>query len=135
MSALSTFGMCVLWGSGTYHALVGVFSLSSVKVTKAVGKKLYALEFPEKLDPRYEYTLKPLGAYALFVAAFSIFAARSAPFSVQLFALQLLAALFVLRSISRLIYHRLLTEAFNIPLKRSLLNVAFNCGLALAMLF
>lgn len=135
MTQLPFFGLIVLWGSAIYHFIVGVLCIVSMKWTSKVGKSLYGLKLSKTLDPAHEYTLKPLGMYAIFVGIFCSKAALSDNIDLQKFTLQMLCLLFVGRSLMRVIHYSLLNKAFQVTPKRNTINIIFNVMLSAAILY
>ena len=116
-----------------YHFAVGIPSVLSTSVIRKVALKLYALEIPEELDPRYEYNLKPLGFYAISIALMcTLELFQKDPLHRSLF-LSILAALLIFRALGRFFYRDLVEKAFAINWDRSRKNVIFNLVLALIM--
>ena len=134
MQHVTPFGFFILAASAAYHWPIGILSMVSVRITRKLARALYALDLPENLDPRYEYTWKPLGAYALFTAAIATDALLNtdSPFSAHV--LKLLAALYLLRAALRWMYRDLFKRAYGVGLRRNLVNIFFNILLASGML-
>ena len=124
----------ILAGSAIYHLLVGILSMCSVKAIRRIGKVLYGLDIPLELDPRYEYTWKPLGAYAVCIGLIAWHALTVQDPVYRLFVIRLLAFLYLMRAVCRLIYRDLFTRAFGTPFKRNAINIAFNLALVVLML-
>jgi hypothetical protein len=121
----------ILWGSAIYHAVVGTASCLPSKLATGIGTKLYGLKITYPLDAKYDYTLKPLGAYALFTAGVCSFALMEPSSSIQIAALGGMALLYGLRALFRVVYFRTLNAAYAITMRRNLINVAFNTTLTL----
>lgn len=135
-------GNTLLLLNGLYHILGGCFSLGPSKWTKTFGQKLYDLKFPEKFDPRYQLTVRSLGAFALFTGIISVIVLLVGAPKMKGFYLLILGMLFILRAFLRITQKELFYQAYNITFERSLKNVIFNmvlgvgtcvCGLSLVL--
>lgn len=119
-----------------YHLAVGLPAILSLSLTRKIARKLYRLDLPENMDPRYEYALKALGFYALTIAAISVGPLLHPDPAVEAFLLAALAGLLILRALGRFFYRDLLYRAFAITWRRSRWNVFFNlivAGLMIAL--
>lgn len=128
---------CALWiirGSAVYHFLMGGAAMLSPRLIRRLGRGLYALKAPEDLDPRFEYGLKPLGAFALTLA---LWCTRVGwwgfPEEVRTLTCAL-ALLFTLRAAFRYLNRDLFFRAFGVPWQRSRYNVLFNLILSAVLL-
>ncbi|CAN5430811.1 hypothetical protein BH10BDE1_BH10BDE1_05070 [soil metagenome] len=101
-----------LIGFGTYHFLVGVPSVLSLRWLRKVGSFFYKLKISENPDPQFEYVLKPLGLYALFVSFVSFLMATEADPKLQRCYLLICAFLLIARGVCRLAYRQLFVRAF-----------------------
>jgi hypothetical protein len=131
---LTAYGELVLILSAIYHFVVGSFSMLSVAWTRKVARALYALDLPRDLDPRYEYTWKPLGAYAIFTGWMALVAyrARETPFAAEAF--YGLAFLFFLRAAMRWVYRDLFQRAYGVGIRRNATHIVFNLALVVSLL-
>ncbi len=130
---LYLFTQVILFLFALYHFAVGIPSVMSTSVIRKIALKLYALEIPEQLDPRYEYNLKPLGFYAISIALMcTLELFQKDPLHRSLF-LSILAALLTFRALGRFFYRDLVEKAFAINWDRSRKNVIFNLVLAAVM--
>jgi hypothetical protein len=127
---LTELGKILMLLSAIYHWVMGPLSMMSVKWTRKIGGSLYSLKLPEELDPRYEYTWKPLGASAVFIAGMATFAYLHPTEVFSVVVLDLLALLYLLRALMRLIYRDLFFRAYGVPFKRNLGNIIFNVLIA-----
>ncbi len=116
-----------------YHFLVGVPSILSISILRKIALKVYALKIPEKLDPSYEYNLKPLGFYSVTLGAMCTLELSQKDPGHRAAFLAILAGLLVLRASGRFLYRDLVEKAFAINWKRSRINVIFNLGLAVVV--
>ena len=128
-------GNCLLFLNGLYHILGGCFSLGPSKWTKTFGQKLYSLNFPEKFDPRYQLTVRSLGAFALFTGVISWIVLLAGGEKLKGFYLLALGGLFIIRAILRVAQKELFLEAYNMTFERSKKNVIFNLILGCATLY
>ena len=78
---METLGNTILLGNAIYHLLVGIPCLFPNRFIFFLGEFLYGMKFNGALDPKYLYTLRPLGAYAIFVSLISFFAFKLSLFS------------------------------------------------------
>ncbi len=130
---LDSFAQVILFLFALYHFAVGIPSVMSTSVIRKIALKIYALEIPEQLDPRYEYNLKPLGFYAISIALMcTLELFQRDPMHRSLF-LAILAALLIFRALGRFFYRDLVEKAFAINWDRSRKNVIFNLVLAAVM--
>lgn len=97
---------------GAYHLLVGGASVLSLSWLRNVGSYLYKLKISENPDPQFEYVLKPLGLYALFVSFVSFLIATEADPKLQRCYLLICAFLLISRGVCRLAYRKLFVRAF-----------------------
>lgn len=118
-----------------YHLFVGVPSFLSISFLRKIGKYLYSLQLPEKLDPRYEYVLKPLGFYAITLGLICLGELFTADPIHRAYVLLCLAILLISRALGRYFYKDLVETAFSITWQRSKLNVIFNFLAAMFLLF
>jgi hypothetical protein len=125
----------ILFSFAIYHYAVGVPAILSVRYTRIIAKKLYNLELPEKLDPRYEYNLKPLGFYALTLATLCVLQALSENLNSKRDFIFVLAGLLILRASGRFLYRDLFLKAFGVNWPRSRLNFFFNLALAVFLFY
>lgn len=114
-----------------YHFVAGLFTLGPKLWVQSFTKKVYALNIPEKYEPRYEATLKFLGLMAWAVCALSSQALILPDKRLQSFTLLILACLFLGRAILRLALKDTLADAYGLTFKRSLGNIIFNVLLSL----
>lgn len=117
-----------------YHIGVGIPTVLSFSVLRKVGERLYALNIPETVDPKYEYSLKPLGFYALtlgFVCIAELFNSNSKQKAIFLL---ILSFLLLSRAWGRFFYKELVEKAFDLPWKRSQANVLFNIASAIILI-
>jgi hypothetical protein len=105
----------------------------SVAVIRRIAKKLYALDIPQNLDPRYEYNLKPLGFYAITLGLLCALELSVNDLNHRRGFLFILAFLLVMRSLGRFFCRDLVQRAFGITWERSRANVIFNIILAALM--
>lgn len=119
-------GNVLLFLNGLYHILGGCFSLGPSKWTKTFGQKLYSLNFPEKFDPRYQLTVRSLGAFALFTGVISWVILFQGKTNLKGLYLAALGILFIGRAILRIVQKELFLEAYNMTFERSKKNVIFN---------
>ena len=121
----------IIRGSAVYHFLMGLASMASLQWIAWLTSKLYALKVPEKIDPGFEYGLKPLGAFALVLSIWCTQVGWFNDSARSLVTLKLsLLLLFTLRAAFRLIHRCLFLRASGVPWERSRWNVLFNLLLA-----
>lgn len=118
-----------------YHLFVGIPSFLSISVLRRIGKYFYSLQLPEKLDPRYEYVLKPLGFYAITLGLICFGELFTAEPLHRAYLLLCLAILLIARALGRYFYKDLVETAFSISWKRSKTNVVFNFLAAIFLLY
>ena len=116
----------IVWGSAIYHLCIGIPSMISLRVTRAMVLKLYKLQIPEVNDPKFEYAVKPLGAFAIFTSLLCFRAVLAVDEGFFRFMCLALIVLFMLRAVLRLIYRDLVFAAFAVGFRRNLVNIAFN---------
>jgi hypothetical protein len=126
----SLFTNTLLILSGIYHGVVGLFATISVSYTRKIGKFLYNIKIPKVLDPRYEYALKPIGGYALFVSSYSFYGAMSSEPSFRKFVCVSIALLIFSRGIQRLAFAKLVENAFSLSSQRNRTHVGINFAIA-----
>jgi hypothetical protein len=126
---LATGARVILWGSAIYHAVVGVASCFPSRLATDIGRKLYGLKIEYPLDPKYDYTLKPLGGYALFTAALCTFGLLQTDPDATAMILGSMAFLYGIRAMFRVTYFETLRAAYSITWRRNLVNVLFNTAL------
>jgi hypothetical protein len=102
-----------------YHFLVGAPSVLSLSWLRKIGSLFYKLKIPEKPDPQFEYVLKPLGLYALFVSLVSFLIAREVDSDLQRYFLLICSALLIGRGLCRLSYESLFIRAFGTTAARN----------------
>ena len=112
-----------------------LFSLLSISFLRKIGKYFYSLQLPEKLDPRYEYVLKPLGFYAITLGLICLGELFTTDPLHRAYVLLCLAILLISRAFGRYFYKDLVEIAFSITWQRSKLNVIFNFFAAIFLLF
>ena len=122
----ATIRAWIFLGTGLYHLVMGGLCLVSLDRLRALSKFLYALRLPDEIDPRFEYGIRPLGAFALTLAAICLRAVWIPGEDQGLFLSTVLAALFLLRAYFRYRYRDLFTRAFGVPFARSRWNILFN---------
>lgn len=112
--------------SAIYHLIAGIFVLGPKSWTIFFSKNTYDLKIPEQYEPRYEICLHFLGlmGIALSFHLFIVFYLGS--IEVQKFSLITLALLFITRALFRIIYKKLIFDAYQLSFKRSLFNIIFN---------
>lgn len=109
-----------------YHISVGIPSMLSFPLLRHIGNRLYSLNIPESVDPKYEFTLKPIGCYALTVGFFCLLELfNNSPKQKAIFLL-ILSFLLVSRAWGRWFYKALFEKAFQVNWQRSRKNVLFN---------
>lgn len=109
-----------------YHFAVGIPSIMSFSLLRKIGKRLYDLNIPESVDPKYEYSLKAIGFYALtlgFICLLQFY--NQDPVQKSIF-LVILSFLLLARAWGRWMHHDLVEKAFQISWPRSRKNVLFN---------
>lgn len=109
-----------------YHFAVGIPSILSFPLLRKIGKKLYSLNIPENVDPRYEYSLKAIGFYALTIGFLSLLELVNESSKQKALFLLILSFLLVARAWGRWFYKDLVEKAFQISWPRSRKNVLFN---------
>ncbi len=115
----------ILFLFGAYHFIVGVPSVLSFAWLRRVGAFFYRLKIPVHPDPQFEYVLKPLGVYALFVSILSFYVCLfEDPLSRKNY---LLVCAFLLssRGLCRLFYSALFLKAFGTTAIRNRANAYF----------
>lgn len=131
---LTEFANIILAGSAVYHLVMGAACVAGFRFIARATRSLYGLRLPEQLDPRLEYAIKPLGAFALWTGVLCAlaFVHRDEAWvnGVRL----ALAGLFLLRAFFRWSDRDLFRRAFDVDWNRSRWNVAFNVGLALVLI-
>lgn len=123
MSALANIIILLF---AVYHFVVGAPSILSFPIVRKIGNQLYSLNIPEKVDPKYDYALKPIGFYALTVGFFCLLELfNDSPKQKALFLL-ILSFLLISRAWGRWFYQDLFKIAFQVAWPRSRKNVLFN---------
>ena len=124
----------IVAGSAVYHLVMGVSCVAGVSFIASATRFLYRLELPERLDPRLEYSIRPLGAFAIWTGLVCLlsFTHRDESWSewIKIF----LAVLFLLRAAFRFFGRQLFFQAFSVPWERSRWNVALNIFLSVLLL-
>ncbi len=126
MEKLEFAARFIVWGSALYHLGIGIPSMISLRVTRALVLKLYKLKITEVNDPKFEYAVKPLGAFAIFTSLLCFRAALGVDEGFFRFMCLALIVLFMLRAALRLVYRDLVFSAFAVTFGRNLVNIAFN---------
>ncbi len=126
METLEWTARGVVWGSAIYHLGIGIPSMISLRVTRAMVLKLYKLQIPEINDPKFEYAVKPLGAFAIFTSLLCFRAVTTPDPEFFRFMCFALIVLFILRAVLRFIYRDLVFAAFAVEMRRNLVNIVFN---------
>lgn len=116
----------IFGGSAVYHLIMGGLCLISLERLRSLSRYLYALKVPDDVDPRFEYGLRPLGAFALTLSLFCFRGLWTDDPAYRSFLALALAFLFVLRAGFRLFHRDLFERAFGVSFPRSLKNIAFN---------
>ena len=116
---------------GIYHLFAGSIMLTPHDWIQKFGKKVYRLEIPLNIDPRYFICLKFLGLMAIMVGCLSLLVSYSGNNQVQELALVFYAILFIMRSIFRALYKKEFFEAYKLDFNRSKKNIILNVLLAL----
>jgi len=114
-----------------YHFLAGLFVLGPKSWVQIFGKNVYALNVPDKYEPRYEITIKFLGLMALAVSALTLEVLIWPNRNIQTFTLFTLSFLFLSRAIMRIVLRQEFFDAYQLSFKRSLANIIFNSFLSL----
>lgn len=134
MNLLEVLSLWIVRLSAIYHLVMGLACLVSLSSIAWLGRFLYNLKAPTELDPRFEYGLKPLGAFAVSFAALSFRAGWYAGPDELLFFKSTFAVLLLLRAWFRLRYRDLFQQAFAVSWTRSRWNCLFNLALAVTLL-
>lgn len=135
MENLNFFANIIILLFAIYHIGVGIPSILSFSLLRSVGRKLYALNIPETVDPKYEYSLKPLGFYALTMGFVCLAELFSTDKNQKAVFLVILSFLLLSRAWGRFFYKELVEKAFDLPWKRSQTNVLFNILSSFVLLF
>ena len=118
-------GQWVLKIFALYHLCVGVAAVLSLGWIRKIGGFLYATMILENVDPRFEYVLKPLGLYAIFVAMVSYYISLSGDAELQRAYYLACAFLLASRGVCRVIYRSIVYRAFQVSPIRNFTNAAF----------
>lgn len=130
MNSWNLFSLWIIRLSAIYHFIMGAACLLSLPMLAKLGKTLYNLNAPAPIDPRFEYGLKPLGAFAVSFAALSFRVGWfGKPDEVVFFEIVFILLL-CLRAWFRFFYRELFEKAFGVPWSRSRWNSAINVVLA-----
>jgi hypothetical protein len=109
---------------------MGSACLLSLPMIARLGRALYNLNAPNQIDPRFEYGLKPLGAFAISFAALSFRAGWfGKPDEIVFFEIVFIVLL-CLRAWFRFLYRDLFEKAFGVSWSRSRWNCCVNVMLA-----
>lgn len=114
-----------------YHFVAGSFVLGPHRWIQGFGSKVYRLDIPDKVDPRYFLCLKFLGVMALMVSALTFVITFGEDHVAKVSALVFYAFVFLSRSLLRYAYQKEFVAAYNLEFKRSLKNIVFNIILSL----
>jgi hypothetical protein len=120
----------IIGGSAVYHLVMGGLCLLSVERLRSLSRFLYAVQVPESVDPRFEYGLRPLGAFALVLSLFCFRGVLLEDPGYRSFVAATLAFLFTLRAGFRWFHRDLFERAFGVVPSRSLKNIVFNLALS-----
>jgi hypothetical protein len=120
----------IILGTAIYHLVMGGMCLLSLQTLRSISGKLYALNVPDPVDPKFEYGLRPLGAFALVLSLFCFRGALVEDPSYRTFVACVLIFLFMLRATFRLLYRDLFARAFNVDFRRNMKNIVFNAILS-----
>lgn len=131
---LNEVAKLIVRGSAIYHLIMGTACVLSINWIAKLGLFLYKLKAPAKIDPRFEYGLKPLGAFALVFSAWSFRAGWFSQSEELNYYKICFAILLILRSGFRFLYQELFWEAFEVRWNRSRWNCIFNLILAVILL-
>lgn len=116
---------------GVYHFVAGSFVLGPHRWIQGFGSKVYRLDIPDKIDPRYFLCLKFLGLMALMVSALTFIVAFGDDEIARIGALVFYALLFSSRSLLRYAFQDEFVAAYNLEFSRSLKNIIFNIILSI----
>jgi hypothetical protein len=129
-TTFATVEWAVILGTAIYHLVMGSFCLLSLQTLRKVTGKLYALDITEPVDPKLEYGMRPLGAFALTVGSLCLRGAVVEDASYRTWLSLTLIGLFLLRASFRLLYRDLFARAFNVDFGRNVKNITFNAILS-----
>lgn len=110
----------VLIALATYHAVVGVISVVSLRATARLTSVFYGLSVHD--DPQLAYAVRMLGFYALAIGALLVVAARAPTQHRDVIAV--VACLQLLRAGSRLLSRHQLSLTFRLFPRRNAFNAA-----------
>jgi hypothetical protein len=116
---------------GIYHLMAGGFAIGPFHWVQNFGARVYSMEIPTKVDPRYFLCLKFLGLMALMVSLLSFLIAFGGDKWAREAALVFYGLLFLGRALFRYIFQQQIFEAYRLDFKRSLKNIIFNTFLSL----
>jgi hypothetical protein len=121
----------VLGVLAVYHLSIGVVSLASHRAATSVVVKLYGVSSLDSA-PQLRYATMMLGLQALAIGSLAAVAAWT-PFAHR-DVIAVLAALQAGRAVYRLVFRRLLREAFGIPVRRNALTAALLIAEAMVLI-
>jgi len=134
MQLINNFADAIVLGSAIYHFIMGVACVVGLSFIFRAIRFLYRIQMPEKLDPRLEYMIGPLGAFALWTSGLCglafVFRDQMWTSYLKIF----LAILFLLRAFFRFRKRDLFFKAFDVPWSRSRWNVILNIILSAILL-
>jgi hypothetical protein len=134
MTDLGEISKFIVRGSAIYHFVMGMFCIVSLKSLGRLSSFLYNLKVPKEVDPRFEYGLRPLGAFALVYSAWSVRAGWYSHPDELIFFKICFAILLLMRSWFRFYYRSLFWEAFEVSWSRSRWNCFFNLILSAVLI-
>jgi hypothetical protein len=130
---IEKIAIIILFGSGIYHVLMGLLSMCSLNLIKKAVGVLYKLNI-DNIDPKLEYAVKPLGAFAFVFGLLSFAAIYFYDDRWTRIIVALTALLFFLRAALRWIYRVHFEKTFSVSRARNLFNIGFNLALVLLLL-
>jgi hypothetical protein len=130
---METIAIAILIGSGIYHVVMGVLSMCSLALIKQAVGVLYKLKI-DNIDPKLEYAVKPLGAFAFVFGLLSFASVYYYDERWTKIIALLTAILFFLRAALRWIYRDHFERTFAVSRARNVFNIVFNFVLVLMLL-
>jgi hypothetical protein len=125
MNQFAALSDWILLGSAIYHFVMGLACLLNQDWIRWLMLKTYRIQLPVMTDPTLQFSVKPLGAFAVWTGAVCFIAwlhpgdwSPGIKFS--------LAGLFALRALFRVLYRDHFSQVFQTSWKRSRMNVLLN---------
>jgi hypothetical protein len=124
----------ILLLASLYHLAAGIFVLGPKTWAQYFAKNLYSLNIPIEYEPRYEVTLKFLGAMAVSLAVLLGLILLKGNGILKTYTLITLGLLFILRACLRIQLKQTIFDAYQLSYQRSMINIVFNISIGLITL-